>query len=173
MIESKNLANICTRVFSISLLCFPFFGFILHQTLSVREKMTGGTWPTRTLESKASEQKSSSLSEFVSASGKEPCLILWVPGSPRNSGSSGEGYCSESQLGLLPHSGSRDCPFCIYHCKMGRQPKMVFFIQGVCQHLRDKRGFLLIHCWIQLDKIFETFYIYVHERYWPVLSFFL
>lgn len=33
--------------------------------------MTGGTWPTRALESKASEQKSSSLSEFVSASGKE------------------------------------------------------------------------------------------------------
>ena len=47
--------------------------------------MTGGTWPTRALESKASEQKSSSLSEFVSASGKEPCLILWVPGSPLNS----------------------------------------------------------------------------------------
>lgn len=46
--------------------------------------------------------------------------VKHLSGSPLNSGSPGEGYCSESQLGLLPHSGSRDCPFCIYHCKMGR-----------------------------------------------------
>ena len=64
--------------------------------------MTGGTWPTRALESKASEQKSSSLSEFVSASGKEPCLILWVPGSPLNSGSPEKDMVLRASLGYFP-----------------------------------------------------------------------
>ena len=29
----------------------------------------------------------------------------------------------------------------------------------------------LIYCWIQFDDFFENFYLYVHQRCWPVVFF--